>query len=196
MAEKKKLSTTYKLLCALGFHYSEEKYGQVSLWGVIKQAFGNMHRKHLQKMMDWSIIEPFAPRSLRAKILRRIGCNVGQNVFIGDFVRVDLHYASLITLEDYVHIAAGCRLLCHKRDLSDYKVGDNYADLGYKTGEIHIGRGALLGQQCMVMPGVTIGDGAIVGAGSLVVKDIPAWTIAVGNPAKVVKQIEKREENA
>lgn len=44
------------------------------------------------------------------------------------------------------------------------------------------------------MPGVTIGEGAVIGAGSLVTKDIPAWTIAVGRPAKVVKQIPKREE--
>ena len=42
------------------------------------------------------------------------------------------------------------------------------------------------------MPGVTIGEGAIVGAGSLVTKDIPAWTIAIGRPAKVVKEIPER----
>ncbi|UJH91318.1 hypothetical protein LZ575_00495 [Antarcticibacterium sp. 1MA-6-2] len=42
------------------------------------------------------------------------------------------------------------------------------------------------------MPGVTIGEGAIIGAGSLVIKDIPAWTIAVGNPAKVVKELTER----
>ena len=48
--------------------------------------------------------------------------------------------------------------------------------------------------ETFVMPGVTIGDGAIVGAGSLVTKDVPAWTIATGRPAKVVKEIPKREE--
>ena len=42
------------------------------------------------------------------------------------------------------------------------------------------------------MPGVTVGEGAIVGAGSLVTKDVPAWTIATGRPAKVVKEIPKR----
>jgi acetyltransferase-like isoleucine patch superfamily enzyme len=42
------------------------------------------------------------------------------------------------------------------------------------------------------MPGVTIGEGAIIGAGSLVTKDIPAWTIATGRPAKVVKEIPER----
>ena len=44
------------------------------------------------------------------------------------------------------------------------------------------------------MPGVTIGEGAVIGAGSLVTKDIPAWTIAIGRPAKVVKHIPKREQ--
>lgn len=43
------------------------------------------------------------------------------------------------------------------------------------------------------MPGVTVGEGAIVGAYSLVTKDIPAWTIAVGRPAKVVKIIPERK---
>jgi acetyltransferase-like isoleucine patch superfamily enzyme len=43
------------------------------------------------------------------------------------------------------------------------------------------------------MPGVTIGDGAIIGAGSIVTRDIPAWTIATGRPAKVVKEIPERK---
>ncbi len=51
----------------------------------------------------------------------------------------------------------------------------------------------MIGMTTMIMPGVNIGDGAIVGAGSLVTKDIPAWTIATGRPARVVKQITKRE---
>ena len=50
----------------------------------------------------------------------------------------------------------------------------------------------MVGMETLIMPGVTIGDGAIIGAGSLVTKDIPAWTIATGRPAKVVKQIPER----
>ena len=49
--------------------------------------------------------------------------------------------------------------------------------------------------ESFIMPGVTIGEGAIVGAGSLVTKDIPAWTIATGRPAKVVKEIPHRKED-
>ena len=196
MTEKKKLSTSYKLLRALGFHYSEEEYGQVSLWGIIRQAIGNTHRKHLQKMMDWSIIEPIAPRKLRAVILRRIGCNVGKNVYIGDFVRVDLHYASYITIEDDVHISAGCRLLCHKRNISTYKLDVDYSNLPFKKAPIHICKNVALGQETFVMPGVTIGEGSVIGARSLVSKDIPSHCVAVGSPAKVIRQIEKREEDA
>ena len=143
-------------------------------------------------MMDWAILEPFAPRKLRPRLARKMGCHVGKNVFIGDHVRIDQGHADLIYINDYAHITGGCRLLCHQRDLRGYKVGDNAASLPYKLGEIHIGKGVMIGMETLIMPGVTIGDGAIIGAYSLVTKDIPAWTIATGRPAKVIKQIPER----
>lgn len=191
--EKKKLSTTYKLLRALGFNYSEEEYGDVSLWRVIKQFFKNIHLKHLEKMLDRFYLEPFAPRKLRPILIRKMGCHVGKNTFFGDYVRMDTSYADMIYIGDYTHITSGCRLLCHQRDLMGYYVGDNAAELGYRTGEIHIGKGVMVGMETLIMPGVTIGDGAIIGAGSIVTKDIPAWTIATGRPARVVKSIPERE---
>ena len=191
MAEKQ-LSLTYRMLRALGFNYSEEEYGQVSLFRVIKQFFLNIWRKLLSNMMDWAILEPFNPRKLRPAIIRGMGANVGKGVFIGDHVVVDLSHADLIEIDDYAHITGGCRLLCHQRDLSNYYIGDNAALCGYKLGKIHIGKGCMIGMETMIMPGVTIGEGAIVGAGSLVTKDIPAWTVATGRPAKVVKQIPNR----
>ena len=191
--EKKNLSTTYKLLRALGFNYSEKEYGDVSLWRVIKQFFRNIHLKHLEKMLDRFYLEPFAPRKLRPILIRKMGCHVGKNTFLGDYVRMDTSYAHMIYINDYAHITSGCRLLCHQRDLTGYCVGDNAADLGYKTGEIHIGKGVMVGMETIIMPGVTIGDGAIIGAGSIVTKDIPAWTIATGRPARVVKEIPQRE---
>ncbi len=191
--EKKKLSTTYKMLRILGFDYSEEEYGDVSLWRVIKQFFKNIRLKHLEKMLDRFYLEPFAPRKLRPILIRKMGCHVGKNTFFGDYVRMDTSYADMIYIGDYTHITSGCRLLCHQRDLTGYCVGDNAADLGYRTGEIHIGKGVMVGMETIIMPGVTIGDGAIIGAGSLVTKNIPAWTIATGRPAKVVKSIPERK---
>ena len=46
-----------------------------------------------------------------------------------------------------------------------------------------------LGKGCIVMPGVTIGEGSVIGAGSVVSKSIPAWSVAVGVPAKVIKEL-------
>ena len=172
---------------------TEEEYGQVSLFRVIGQFFKNIYHKQLVKMMDWAILEPFNPRKLRPCFLKMLGCKVGKDVYVGDFVRVDLSHADMITIEDHVHIADASRLLCHQRDLSNYHVGDDYAKLGYHIKPIVLKKGCLIGMESFIMPGVTVGEGAIIGAGSLVTKDIPAWTIATGRPAKVVRVIEEND---
>lgn len=60
---------------------------------------------------------------------------------------------------------------------------------------VKIGKNVWLGANVTIIPGVTIGDNAIIGAGSIVVKDIPANTIAVGTPCKIIKHIESEEKN-
>jgi acetyltransferase-like isoleucine patch superfamily enzyme len=47
-----------------------------------------------------------------------------------------------------------------------------------------------IGARAVILPGVTIGEGAVVGAGSIVSRNVPPWSIAVGNPAKVIKKRE------
>lgn len=136
----KKLSLTYRFLRFIGLNYSEEEYGDVSLFKVIGKFFGNMYHAFLLSMMNWVIFEPINPRMLRPFLLRRLGCKVGKGVFIGDHVVVDENHADHIILEDHVHVASGTRLLCHQRDLSNYCVGDDYAKLGYKLGIIHMKR--------------------------------------------------------
>ncbi len=192
--ETRKLSTTYRFLRALGFNYSEEEYGDVSLWKVIKKFFTNPYHALLLSMMDWIVFDPIAPRMLRPWLLRRLGAKVAKGVFIGDHCRFDQNHADHIILEENVHIASGTRVLCHLRNLSDYHVGDDYAKLPYRLGTVRLCKGSCVGMESMVMPGVTIGEGSIVGAASLVAKDIPAWTIAVGSPAKPVKSISPKEE--
>lgn len=189
-----KLSLAYRILRKIGLNYSEEEYGQVSLWQVICKAFSNPYHALMNHMMDWVIFEPIAPRMMRPWLLRRMGATkVGKGVFIGDHCRFDQNHVDLITINDHAHITSGTRLLCHQRDLSGYRMGDDYAKLPYKLAPIFIGRGACICMESMVMPGVHIGDGAIVEAASLVAKDIPAWTIAVGNPAKPVRHIQPKE---
>lgn len=57
------------------------------------------------------------------------------------------------------------------------------------TAPVKIGKHVFIGTRSIINKGVTIGDGAIIAAGSVVVKDIPAWEVWGGNPAKFIKQI-------
>lgn len=66
-----------------------------------------------------------------------------------------------------------------------------------ETAPVVIGRNVWLATGCIVLPGVTIGDGSVVGAGSVVTRDIPPYTLAAGNPARVIRSLdpaESREE--
>lgn len=141
---------------------------------------------------NWVVLNRISPR-LRPWLWKRTGVNIKGSVSIGYDVYYDVGNAHLITMEDGVWVASQCLLLCHKRILSDYHIGDDYNNLPYQRHEIVLKKGCCIGMRTVVMPGVTIGEGSIVGVGSVVTKDIPAWTIAVGSPAKVVKHITERE---
>lgn len=188
-------SFTYKLLKKLGLNFSEGEYGNISFFGALRRFFKRYKNGFLLKYCMYSMfLSPFNSRSLRPKLWRWMGAKVGKNVFVGYEVLVDTSYAEMIELEDNVHIASRCILLCHQRDLSNYFVGDDYAKLPYKKAGITLKKGCLIATNTMIMPGVTIGEGAIVGAYSLVMKDIPPWTVAIGRPAKIVRSIPKREK--
>lgn len=186
----KKRSLIYCFLRAIGLYYSEEEYGQVSIstvLGKIYRAYRNAFISNL--LLDAWIMSPICVRKWNPWLLRKMGVHVGKNVAIGDHIRIDYGHANMIYIEDFVQLTGGCRILAHKRNLDDYHIGDNAADLGYKIMPVKLCKGCQIGMESIIMPGVTVGEGAIVGAGSLVAKDIPAWSIAVGRPAKVVKSV-------
>jgi acetyltransferase-like isoleucine patch superfamily enzyme len=189
-------SITYRFLKRLGLNYSEAAYGNVSLLEVFNKTFTTLRNSILLKyFMNSALLEPISPRKLRPALLRFIGCKVGKNVFIGQHVTIDAGYADLIMLEENVHVAGHTIFLCHQRDLSNYSIGDDYSRLGYRIGKIHLMKGCLIGTNTLILPGVTVGEGAIVGAGSLIAKDIPAWCMAFGRPAKVVRYFSERVIN-
>lgn len=191
--DSKSLSPTYRFLRFIGFNLSESEYGQISLFASIRRAWVETWNSLLLKYCMFSaILAPWNYRIIRPMMWRWMGAKVGKNCYIGYEVYIDLNNASLITVEDNVHIDERVHLLCHKRDLSGYYYGDDYSKLGYKEAPIHICKGSSIGTQSFIMPGVTIGEGAIVGAGALVTKDVPPYTIVVGRPAKVLREIPKR----
>ena len=190
----KNFSLTFRFLRKIGLYYSEEEYGQVSFAFFMLKIYRTYRNAFISRfLMESFIMTPISVRKCRPWLVRRLGAHVGKNVAIGDHVRIDSGHADMIYIEDYVQLTGGCRVLAHKRDLTDYHVGDNAADFGYKVEPVRLCKGCQIGMESMIMPGVTVGEGAIVGAGSLISKDIPAWTIAVGRPAKVVKEVPYRK---
>lgn len=71
---------------------------------------------------------------------------------------------------------------------------DSYLSNELITRDVVIGDGCWIGESCIILPGVTIGEKSIVGAGSVVTKSIPPYTIAVGNPAKPIKRFNFQKE--
>lgn len=111
---------------------------------------------------------------------------LGHRVFLGH--NVTFSVAQRIEVEDDVLIAGGCYITDnsgHPKDAERRAAGET-SDL-QAVRPIRICRKAWLGRGCIILPGVTIGEGAIVGAGSVVTKDVPAFGVCAGNPARLVQ---------
>ena len=118
----------------------------------------------------------------------------GRNLVIGD--NVDLAKDVLITTSGGVFIGQrtliGYRTQILSINHSIPPIGEPFPISGDKGNPIHIEEDVWIGANCIILAGVKIGKGAVIGAGSVVTKDIPENAIAVGNPAKVIKYREKR----
>ena len=192
---EEKLSLTFRIFNKLGVIHDKQKYGHISIGGIIIHFFVVVRNAYLfKKAYKPGIFETRKCKHVRPKLWRKIGCHVGKNVFIGHSVSLDCGNAELITIEDKVSITNGCILLCHRKDMKDYRKYDDSYSLDFLYAPITLKKGCQLGMGSIIMPGVTIGEGAIVGARSVVTKDIPAWTIAVGSPCKVIKELPEREK--
>ena len=125
----------------------------------------------------------------RIELLRREGMVIGQNCEI--FSNVNFGSEPwLIQLGDYVKITSGNIFVTH--DGGVYVLRNlGWAKDADKFGRISIGNNVFFGNRCIVMPGVTIGDNVVIGAGSVVTKDIPSNSIAAGVPCRAIKTIEE-----
>lgn len=101
-------------------------------------------------------------------------------VFIGTNVTFDTTYPQGIEIGNYVHITTGSVLLTHYLDT-------NQKEVSWKRGNIKIEDGVFIGANTVICKPVTIGKHSIVGAGSVVTKNIPPNQIWGGNPAKYIK---------
>ena len=103
------------------------------------------------------------------------GMNIGKNVRISLKAKLDKRNPKGITIGDGSYLAFGATILCH--DMSRNIKSD-----------VKIGKNCFIGANALILPGVTIGDEVIVGAGSVVTKNVENNTIVAGNPAKIIKK--------
>ena len=123
--------------------------------------------------------------------LRYKGVKIGNNIWWGDMrtISIDWSRPSLVEIGDDVRINTGFTLLTH--DSSNMVFRKLYNDFVPSSGRIKIGSNIYFGRHCTVLKGVTVGDNCIIGYGSLVTRDIPAGSVAVGRPAKVICTVEE-----
>jgi acetyltransferase-like isoleucine patch superfamily enzyme len=136
--------------------------------------------------------------SIRAKLdplgyARSIGVRMGENVvFYGISPSMFGSEPWMITLGSNVYITCGVSFITH--DGGTLILRKEVPDLEW-TAPIAVGTDVYIGVRAMILPGVTIGDRCIIGAGSVVTKDIPDNSVAVGVPARVIKSTDEYLEN-
>jgi len=127
----------------------------------------------------------FVPYSgIRVYLQKKRGVKIGKNVAITEEIFFDELFPHLITIEDNAAIAPQALILTHTRPPINHKdVQDSYA------APVIIKEGAWIATRATILPGVVVGEGAIVGACSLVKNDVPPNTFVGGVPAKVLKEL-------
>ncbi|MCC6126719.1 MAG: acyltransferase [Pirellulales bacterium] len=124
---------------------------------------------------------------------RKIGVRMGENVhFYGMPAGMFGTEPWLITIGNNVHITAGCAFVTH--DGGTLILRQEVPDLEW-TAPIAIGNDVYLGVRTLILPGVTIGNRCIIGAGSVVTKSIPDNSVAAGVPARVIKSTDEYLES-
>ncbi len=116
------------------------------------------------------------------KIINPSNISIGERAFVGEDTILNAGRGGEITIGPHCGIAAGCRLItwnhdCHNSDLKLHKTPDNVES-------INLGTGVWLGYNTIILPGVTLGDGVVVGAGSVVTESFDDYDIISGVPAR------------
>nr|WP_256379650.1 acyltransferase [Ancylobacter sp. FA202] len=143
-----------------------------------------------------------------AKIIRRENLYIGSNSQIDDFTFINagsrteigrfVHIAAFssvigggeLVIEDFAGLSAGCRIITGSDDFAGHALTNPTVPAAFTQvvrGRVHIGKHAILGTNVIVFPNVTIGEGAALGAGCIVRKDVQPWGVYVGAECRLIK---------
>lgn len=178
------------------------------LWGSIKFMPGAVG----MKLRQWVYRMRLAEMGRHSLVEVGVSIPVGRNVRLGDFTLIDkycqltaaegsivigsrCHLAPFtiilghggVTIEDYVGVAAGARIYSISEWPGEGKrlAGPMipFEHRGLRKGPVVLKKDCFIGANAVILPGVTVGEGAVVGANTVVARDVEPWTVVIGNPA-------------
>lgn len=143
-----------------------------------------------------------------AKFINLYGCSVGDGTKIGTFVEVQKNatigknckiqshtfICEGVHIEDDVFIGHNVTFINDKYPRATNPGGGMQTEADWKVVPTQIKKGASIGSSVTILCGITVGEGAIVGAGSVVTKDVPPGVIVAGNPARPLKQTDRNKK--
>lgn len=141
-------------------------YKTISFWKVLRNTFIIWVARYV----------PFF--SVKNWLYRRVGLQVGKQTAVAFMVMMDLFYPEMIHIGENSVIGYNTTILTHEYLIDEYRLG-----------EVHIGDRVMIGANVTILPGVTIGEGAIIGAGTVVTKNIDSYTFVAGNPMREIKKL-------
>lgn len=163
--------------------------------------------KCLDRLYDFNRTRP-TELTKREQLMKEMFAEVGENCYIeppfhSNFGGAHVHFGKNIyvnfnlTCVDDTHIYIGDYTMLGPNvtiATAGHPILPELREQGYQFNmPVHIGKNCWLGAGVIVMPGITIGDCTVIGAGSVVTKDIPSGVIAVGNPCKVLREVTEHD---
>ncbi|MEK8132552.1 acyltransferase [Paenibacillus filicis] len=154
--------------------------GPNSLW----QVYSTISRWKAVRNFVFIQISRYAPSlPLKRWIYRRIlGMKVGEHASFALMVMVDVFFPEKIEVGDNTIIGYNSTILTHEYLIKEYRLG-----------RVRIGSHVMIGANTTILPGVTIGDHAVVAAGSVVYKDVAPYSFVGGNPMRVIREDVRQE---
>ena len=177
-------------------------------WAKQKYVDAISRKVKLQRLLwiiVWALFASWMPyfvgNQWRVLLLRIFGLKCKKNIVCFPTIKVwapwNIEFGSSVAIDDFVNLYSAEKIVIGSkvsisRDCFICTASHNihYPSLPLKVAPITISDGVWIGARSIVLPGVTIGEGAIVAAGSVVTKDVDAWTIVGGNPARIIKKRE------
>ena len=173
----------------------------------IEERLENERKDCKGLMFDYNHCRP-GDQDRRLKILKELLGSCGDHVYIEDGLHMS--YGKHVYLGDYFYANFNLTIIddgeVHIGDLTmigpnvticttGHSVDPHYREMAaHYSLPIYIGKNVWIGSNAAILPGVSIGDNTVIGAGSVVTRDIPANVVAVGNPCRILREISDRDK--